>query len=756
MPLKNRLIGLLDYIEQLVSLPEISASSVRKYRTLSFYEHELRGKAGIHHDVSDEESSIWLKIDRLQRQNPPSPDAKLRPWITVSRDPHKHPEINASIIQSMDKADADNLVRTDVIAAADVMKSRGTDTETVDVRLRLDRSPEIRKAIGDYIEGPWATWAAKEIPRRETIKIYDKFFNVIQSIESAGVDNPLEMVFGVGFALWKTGDQTIEHPIIEALVEASIDPVTNAICIRARQTDLQVYLKPFSDLDIPSVPSLRKRALTYFEKLSYGSLAAEKGEIREFSPFHTESFEPLLREAVSLLSSEGSYLPDQTNDEDNRKLPEASDVLTLTDTWAIYVRPRSTNLFAQDVEQLKSAIETLDEGKLPKTCIKIVTKEESSLPYKPTAGLSTRLGGGSNWSESHSENASENFREDIFFPKKFNDAQVEIIRRLEKEDGVVVQGPPGTGKTHTIANIICHYLATGRSVLVVSKGEPALEVLRDEIPAEIRDLTISLLTSERQGMKQLEGAVSFIDTLMMKSDTKRLNQSRIDREKDVLRLQGELQQIDQKITNYATNQLQELPEDLAIDGKRWPADIARIITQQRDRHQWLSDVLRPTVEFTPRFTTEQLDELRAARIRVGQHLTYINAILPKFNDLPTAEDVAKAHNNLCEAAALAAATSDTKIPKTLLGTKDDQSRAKRLKNDLVSIRDLLTKIGNSDWLKNLFKTWAERGLEIEDTRTFIGIAEELNQLAARRANYLQKPISLPENRFPVDVGHCGG
>jgi very-short-patch-repair endonuclease len=750
MPLKNRLIGLLDYIEELVRLPEVSASSVRKYRTLSFYEHDLRGRAGIHHDVSDDEGPIWLKIDRLQRQNPPTPDAALRPWITVSRDPKKSPELASSIIQSIDRTKAEELIASQAIAAADVMKPRGTDTAVVDVRLRLDRSPEIRKAIEEYIEGPWTQWATKEIPRRETIKIYDKFFNVIQSIETAGADNLLEMVFGVGFALWKTDDQTIEHPIIEALVEASIDPASNAICVRARQTDLQVYLRPFSELDIPTVPSLRRRALTYFEKLSNGSATTEKGEILEFSPFYPESFEPLLREAVSLLSSEGSYLPDQRTDENDRVLPDATDVLTLTDSWAIYVRPRSANLFAQDVEQLKIAIETFNEANLPTPCKRIVSKEEASVPDEPILSLSSRLGADANWSDSQLSDTEREIQDDVFFPKKYNDAQVEIIRRLEKEDGVVVQGPPGTGKTHTIANIICHYLATGRSVLVVSKGEPALEVLRDEIPTEIRDLTISLLTSERQGMKQLEGAISFIDTLMMKSDTKRLNQSRIDREKDVLRLQGELQKLDQEITNYATNQLQELPEDLAIDGKRWPADIARIITQQRDRHQWLSDVLRPTVEFTPRFTTEQLDELRAARIRVAEYLTYINAILPKFNDLPTAEDVAKAHNNLCEAATLAAATSDTKIPKTLLGTKDDQSRAKRLKNDLVSIRDLLTKIGKSDWLKNLFKTWAERGLEIEDTRTFIGIAEELNQLAARRTNNLQKPISLPENRFPVD------
>jgi putative protein kinase ArgK-like GTPase of G3E family len=41
-----------------------------------------------------------------------------------------------------------------------------------------------------------------------------------------------------------------------------------------------------------------------------------------------------------------------------------------------------------------------------------------------------------------------------------------------------VQGPPGTGKSHTIANLICHLLATGNKVLVTAQTKRALEVLK--------------------------------------------------------------------------------------------------------------------------------------------------------------------------------------------------------------------------------------------------------------------------------------
>lgn len=99
---------------------------------------------------------------------------------------------------------------------------------------------------------------------------------------------------------------------------------------------------------------------------------------------------------------------------------------------------------------------------------------------------------------------------DLFFPKPFNDDQVQIIRRLEKSEGLVVQGPPGTGKTHSIANIISHMLATGKRVLVVSHGETALKVLRDHLPDGVRDLAISVTASEREGIKQVEKAVQLM------------------------------------------------------------------------------------------------------------------------------------------------------------------------------------------------------------------------------------------------------
>lgn len=88
--------------------------------------------------------------------------------------------------------------------------------------------------------------------------------------------------------------------------------------------------------------------------------------------------------------------------------------------------------------------------------------------------------------------------------------QLQIVEKLSSSTGVLVQGPPGTGKSHTIANLICHLLATGQRVLVTAKAPRALKVLNDQLPEKIRPLCISLLGSGIEEQKSLELSVNSI------------------------------------------------------------------------------------------------------------------------------------------------------------------------------------------------------------------------------------------------------
>lgn len=93
----------------------------------------------------------------------------------------------------------------------------------------------------------------------------------------------------------------------------------------------------------------------------------------------------------------------------------------------------------------------------------------------------------------------------VFFTKPANRAQLEIVDYIDHNKSVVVQGPPGTGKTHTIANLIGHYLSQGKTILVTSSTSKALGVLRDKLPKEIRPLCVPLLDqSETEIAKAIE------------------------------------------------------------------------------------------------------------------------------------------------------------------------------------------------------------------------------------------------------------
>lgn len=131
---------------------------------------------------------------------------------------------------------------------------------------------------------------------------------------------------------------------------------------------------------------------------------------------------------------------------------------------------------------------------------------------------------------------------------------------------MAVQGPPGTGKTHTIANIICHYLANGKKILVTSKGEKALE-MQEKVPEEVRPLTVALLSGDRHGMQQFQASIEAIihHVSQMNPDVVasqiKANLSDIDRAHEAM------QRIDRRIDEIAMTQL----SDIEVDGVRMRA-----------------------------------------------------------------------------------------------------------------------------------------------------------------------------------------
>ena len=100
--------------------------------------------------------------------------------------------------------------------------------------------------------------------------------------------------------------------------------------------------------------------------------------------------------------------------------------------------------------------------------------------------------------------------QEILFPKPANDEQRRIVDYLRSRQGVLVQGPPGTGKSHTIVNLLCHLLASGKRVLVTSQTPRALKVIKTLMPKEVAALCVNLLGSDKDSLQSLKESVEGI------------------------------------------------------------------------------------------------------------------------------------------------------------------------------------------------------------------------------------------------------
>lgn len=84
------------------------------------------------------------------------------------------------------------------------------------------------------------------------------------------------------------------------------------------------------------------------------------------------------------------------------------------------------------------------------------------------------------------EGPANNLQQDVYyFPLKSNIQQQRICDNVMSKNLSVVWGPPGTGKSETISNLVCHLIANGKSVLVTSQQQKALEVVRDKLKKNV-------------------------------------------------------------------------------------------------------------------------------------------------------------------------------------------------------------------------------------------------------------------------------
>src|SRR3990170_2865083 len=621
----DRLRQLLEFAQQSALLRASPISDIARYGIFHEYEHAIADLPGLAFNKgTDSEDEIWLLIDRLIESPAPQPESiLLKTWSDITNSPYKEPILRSHV-------EIKALIN---IGALYIPKNKPNfDPKQLMAFPAFDRKKAVEEQFKAYTENVWKPWAAEEKRRRKTISLYSKLFTLKQQLEGGIVDAQIELVWGSGVAVWNMAVTQVVYPLVTRLVELSLNELTMEIEVRPRDIDPRVELDIYSVQDNPGVPDTEKTAKEFFSKV-----------MTTFSPFDRSSFEPLLRSAVTYLDPKGIYWPSRTS-ADDRSLPKASEELKVTDTWVLFARPRSASLYIQDIERFKKKLEDKTIT-LPPPVTAIVTDPATTnedVPLPPFRGVSTICGG-------TGQSDSSRPVQDLFFPMPFNDEQVRIVQLLECSDGVVVQGPPGTGKTHTIGNIICHYLALGKRVLVTSMKDPALVVLQDKLPAEIRPLAISLLTSEQEGMKQFEYAVSKIAAEVQRLDRLSLSREITQIENSIDAYHAKLAKIDNQIGEWAIKNL----TPIELNGEILePLEAAEVVIKNEQPVSWFEDAISIGEEFCPRFSDSDIVRLRDARRTLLNDLDYLHCTLPLISDFPDARELMRAHQDLARAVEL--------------------------------------------------------------------------------------------------------
>lgn len=684
------LIGLLEYIEQVEKLKR-KPHYVVPTDIFDAYQSEMKGLPGIDFNLQSEDDDIWLRITRLKEIAAPQPFEDLQSWVTISKSPDTQP------------------VLKDEIVLYDGKTEIGIESIT--------DHPEIQESFDLYVSDLWNPWSIAEKPRRKTISFYNKLFSVQQAISSDSADSPIEVAWGIGCAVWgKPGSSIdIRHPLITQVCEIYLNPKNFDLEVRPRDLEPQLELGCYEDQENEGV-----RALDSFWKSAIGTA------IDRVNPFESSTFEGVLKAAVLNLDSKGFYLANQVEP----ILPKPDENLIITDTWVLFGRKRSEHIFIQDITRLKKTIS--DATSIPSVIEGFVQTGDSVVRARDSVsfrGLS-------------SSNTRQGLRE-LYFPMPYNDEQVSIIEKLETNDGVVVQGPPGTGKTHTIANVICHFLAQGKRVLVTAYGESALAVLQEKLPEQIRPLSVALLTDERDGKKQFEHSIQAIANSVNSLNPAQSAKSIIHLEEQLNGLHAKIASVDQTINSYAEKHMKYY----MFQGKEiLPEELAKFVFENEESYSWLEDEINSKSNVL-QFGDDDIKLLKKCRNEVGFDLSYLEYSIPVSDIFPEWSALLAIHNDLIRANDFDTKINLGEINPLFDSTQETVEEAKKL-FDFLSKREILAEKINKesfDW-SNQIKQRLLISQEQDPTIVHLwSVCNEIIELDFKRKTNLSHAVEIAQD-----------
>ena len=344
----------------------------------------------------------------------------------------------------------------------------------------------------DVFRDQHAAWSEEHERKTRLQAMYGEFFALDQAFQRE--PDKLELLWGFGTLCWKKAGKKVRLPLISVPLSLEFRPGSERFVLSASAYRLAA-------VETHALAELVSGEIVNIQKL------ADSFDANLLEPWQDELISPLLRKLAACIAPNHKFEYDSICAPDDM---EQADEPTVYNCPAIFVRSRTDSLWARDFERI---IEDVGSGTVIPPSICALAKSEA----EPTAEDEQK-----SWTGKH---------ERILFPLPSNGEQQDVIHNLAKSHGVAVQGPPGTGKSHTIVNLIAHYAAHGKRVLITSEKYPALEVIgqkiRDDIP-ELIPFCISMLgkadsrNNLEKSIRRLQDGASTLTKEQVAADTERV------------------------------------------------------------------------------------------------------------------------------------------------------------------------------------------------------------------------------------------
>ncbi|MFC1660322.1 AAA domain-containing protein [Gemmatimonadota bacterium] len=502
-------------------------------------------------DQPEDFGDIWLEVQKRRMPKRPAVPSLIVDWVQ-DEDldlPEEVPELRPEI---------EVLVEREIPDPNAGAGSSRTVSQQVPERRRLEDHPQVEDAWLEYLVDQWEPWAAEAVGWQEVQEVYEDVDFIRRRLEES--EERFEVLVAVGLLQWRDpGGTSVKRHLLVAPAEIRLDASRGVLSV-VPAASFEGFRIELDMLELHDQP-----------RLDMTSLDVQLSEL-DFQAWDVPRVAGILREVGNRFRADA-----QVEEGETRPAQQTDETPRLLYAPAIVLRARRPTAYEELITRL---LNTGEEA-----------PEQTTGPWERliSEGLPPTRSGAEEYPGDSPFVDAANAPDRILFPLPTNEEQRQIVHRLEASPAVLVKGPPGTGKSHTIANLICHLLASGERILVTAQAPKALTVLRGLLPDEIRDLCVTAFGSSRDDQRLLEESVRGV--LQRQNDwlgPERAEEEIQDATKLLKELEGSLAVVERRLREHreAETHTHQLP-----GGYHGTAgQIAQVLEQQREAYGWFPRV----------------------------------------------------------------------------------------------------------------------------------------------------------------------